>query len=601
MCTGQEEARRLSPKLTVESWRALLKRTGFNDFAACLQDQPAEASHIYSAMLAKASAEAPKVDHPPTAIVYGESVPPSTWLEELKSRIGAITGQEPTIGSLDNHDVQGKVCIFLGEIDQCILAHLNDKTYLQVRNLLGSAKGILWVTRGGAMEAQIPEASMITGLVRTLRTENTASRYVTLDLDSRTDRPTFSAKALSSILDTFQAAFNFDVEEMDLEYAERDGLLHIPRILEDRISNNTLMESGQPAAPTEQPFHQPGRPLRMHIGTPGMLDTLQFADDASFKESLPDDFVEVEPKAFGLNFRDVMVAMGQLNETVMGYECSGVITRVGAAIKNFNVGDHVCTMTKGHYANYIRLPGAIVGHVPPEMPFEKAASLPMVFCTAYYALYDIARLEKDETVLIHAAAGGVGQAAIMLARLAGAKIFVTAGTKDKRAFLTETYGIPPENIFSSRDVSFAKGVMAATNGKGVDVVLNCLAGELLQETWNCVGELGRFVEIGKRDLELNNRLEMAPFVRSVSFSAVDLTYLLRCKHQVISRILRHVMELLSQDAIQAVQPITVYPISEIDRAFRLMQAGKHQGKVVIKPNPGDKVKVGYYLSAIVYE
>ena len=143
--------------------------------------------------------------------------------------------------------------------------------------------------------------------------------------------------------------------------------------------------------------------------------------------------------------------------------------------------------------------------------------------------------------------------------------------------------------------------MAATNGKGVDVVLNCLAGELLQETWNCVGELGRFVEIGKRDLELNNRLEMAPFVRSVSFSAVDLTYLLRCKHQVISRILRHVMELLSQDAIQAVQPITVYPISEIDRAFRLMQAGKHQGKVVIKPNPGDKVKVGYDLSAIVYE
>ena len=589
---GVEEARRLSPKLTVESWRSLLKRTGFNDSSACLQDQPTESSHIYSAMLAKASSEPPKVEYAPVTIVHGESVPPTAWLGEMKSRIAEITGTEPSLGSLDNlPDVQGKICVFLGEIDQCILAHLSSDEFEKLRSLLGSAKGVLWVTRGGAMEARIPEASMITGLVRTLRAENSGTRYVTLDLDARTDLPTFSSRALNAILETFKTTFDLEIEEVDVEYAERDGIVHIPRILEDRRNNDLIMESTQPAAPTEQPFYQPGRPLRMQIGTPGMLDTLRFADDASVKDPLPADFVEVEPKAFGLNFRDVMVAMGQLNETVMGYECSGVITRVGSSITDFKAGDHVCTMTKGHYANYIRLPGAIVGHVPHDMPFEKAASLPMVFCTAYYALYDIARLEKDETVLIHAAAGGVGQAAIMLARLAGAKIFVTAGTKDKRAFLTEKYGIPPEHIFSSRDVSFAKGVLAATDGKGVDVVLNCLAGELLQETWNCVGELGRFVEIGKRDLELNNRLEMAPFVRSVSFSAVDLTYLLRSRHQVISRILRHVMELLTQDSIQAVQPITVYPISEIDRAFRLMQAGKHQGKVVIKPNPEDHVKV----------
>lgn len=588
---GVEEARRLSPKLTVDSWRSLLKRTGYNDFAACLQDQPAESSHIYSAMLAKASAEPPKVEYAPVAIVYGESVPPPAWLDEMKSRIAEVTGQEAILSSLEDADVQGKICVFLGEIDQCILAHLNEDEFQKIRSLLGSARGVLWVTRGGAMEAKIPEASMVTGLVRTLRAENSGTRYVTLDLDARTDLPTYSPRALKAILDVFKTTFDLDIEEVDVEYAERDGIIHIQRILEDRRNNDLIMESTQPAAPTEQPFYQPGRPLRMHIGTPGMLDTLRFADDASVKEPLPADFVEVEPKAFGLNFRDVMVAMGQLNETVMGYECSGVITRVGSAITDFKTGDHVCTMTKGHYANYIRLPGAIVGHVPHDMPFEKAASLPMVFCTAYYALYDIARLEKDETVLIHAAAGGVGQAAIMLARLAGAKIFVTCGTKDKRAFLTEKYGIPPEHIFSSRDVSFAKGVLAATDGKGVDVVLNCLAGELLQETWNCIGELGRFVEIGKRDLELNNRLEMAPFVRSVSFSAVDLTYLLRSRHQVISRILRHVMELLTQDSIQAVQPITVYPISEVDRAFRLMQAGKHQGKVVIKPNPDDNVKV----------
>ena len=547
-------------------------------------------------MFAKASVEDPQVEYPAVSIVHGTSIPPATWLKSLQSSITNITGQEPTCGPLENCDVQGKICVFLGEIDDSILAHLDSDNFLRIRQLLGSAKGILWVSRGGAMEASRPEASMITGLVRTLRAENSGTRYATLDLDARTDLPTFSIRAASAIVDTFKATFDFETEQLDLEYAERDGLLYIPRVLEDRVNNDNLTASTQVSPPEIQPFYQPGRPLRMHIGTPGMLDTLRFEDDVSTKDPLPSDFVEVEPKAFGLNFRDVMVAMGQLNETVMGYECSGVISRVGSGISNFKVGDHVCTMTKGHYANYIRLPGAIVGHVPHDMPFEKAASLPMVFCTAYYALYDIARLQKDETVLIHAAAGGVGQAAIMLARLVGAKIFVTVGTKEKRAFLTEKYNIPAEHIFSSRDVSFAQGVMAATNGQGVDVVLNCLAGELLQETWNCVGELGRFVEIGKRDLELNNRLEMAPFVRSVSFSAVDLTYLLRSRHQVISRILKHVMELLSEDAIQAVQPITVFPISETERAFRLMQAGKHQGKVVIKPNPEDTVKVRSLLA-----
>ena len=542
-------------------------------------------------MFTKARAETPVVEHPSVSIVYGKSVPPTTWLKGLQSSVAAITDVEPSLGPLEDCDVQGKVCIFLGEMDDSILAHLQPEEFLKIRSLLGSAKGILWVSRGGAMESTRPEASMITGLVRTLRAENSGTRYTTLDLDARTDLPTFSTRATTAIVDVFKATFGCESEQLDLEYAERDGLLYIPRVLEDRVNNDALATSTQISPPEVQPFYQPDRPLRMHIGTPGMLDTLRFEDDASTKEPLPSDFVEVEPKAFGLNFRDVMVAMGQLNETIMGYECSGVITRVGTGISNFQVGDHVCTMTKGHYANYIRLPGAIVGHVPHDMPFEKAASLPMVFCTAYYALYDIARLENNETVLIHAVAGGVGQAAIMLARLAGAKIFVTVGTKEKRAFLTEKYNIPPEHIFSSRDVSFAQGVMAATDGQGVDVVLNCLAGELLQETWNCIGELGRFVEIGKRDLELNNRLEMAPFVRSVSFSAVDITYLLRSRHQVISRILERVMELLSKDAIQAVQPITVFPISEVERAFRLMQAGKHQGKVVIMPGPEDTVKV----------
>jgi NADPH:quinone reductase-like Zn-dependent oxidoreductase len=357
-----------------------------------------------------------------------------------------------------------------------------------------------------------------------------------------------------------------------------------------------MLTMGDEQMPELQPFHQPGRPSRMEVGSPGLLETLQFVDDPDADASLPDDFVEVEPKAFGLNFRDIMVAMGHLKESTMGYECSGVVTRVGKSVASeLKAGDRVCLLMKGHYANLVRVPRETVGKIPDDMPFDIAASFPLVFCTAYYSLYDTARLQEGETVLIHAAAGGVGQAAIMLARLVGAEIFATVGSKEKRDFLVDTYGIPPDHIFSSRNTNFAKLIMAATQGKGVDVVLNSLAGEMLQETWKCVAMLGRFVEIGKRDLELNNHLEMAPFVRNVSFSSIDLTHIMKYKASAMSKVLQQVLKLFEAKKIHAVHSITTFAIADVERAFRFMQSGRHRGKVVIEPRPGDMVKVSNEL------
>lgn len=136
--------------------------------------------------------------------------------------------------------------------------------------------------------------------------------------------------------------------------------------------------------------------------------------------------------------------------------------------------------------------------------------MPVAFITAYQSLYETAKLREGETVLIHAAAGAVGQAAIMLAQNRKAEIFVTVGTDIKRTFMMETYGIPADHIASSRDTSFASMIMAKTGGKGVDVVLNALSGSLLKASWNCIASFGRFVEIGKRDIEQNKALNMAP-------------------------------------------------------------------------------------------
>jgi NADPH:quinone reductase-like Zn-dependent oxidoreductase len=336
----------------------------------------------------------------------------------------------------------------------------------------------------------------------------------------------------------------------------------------------------------------------MHVGMPGLMDTIAFDDDPAMSAidaaaDLAPHLIEVEPRAYGVNFRDVMVAMGQLNERIMGLECSGIIKRVSteAAEQGYSVGDKVFCLLRGPFGSRLHVEWTSVAHMPEGLSFEDAASLPVIFCTAYIGLIDMARLRKSQTVLIHAAAGGVGQAAIMIAKHLGLEIYATVGTPEKRELVMTKYDIPDDHIFSSRDTSFAAGVLAATNGRGVDAVLNSLAGPLLQESFNVLAPFGYFIEIGKRDLEINSQLEMRPFTRQVSFSAFYLLASMNHSPLEVHRVLNKLTELLTDNIIAPVHPITAFPMGDFAKAFRLLQTGKHMGKVVLAVGPQEMVPV----------
>jgi NADPH:quinone reductase-like Zn-dependent oxidoreductase len=175
--------------------------------------------------------------------------------------------------------------------------------------------------------------------------------------------------------------------------------------------------------------------------------------------------------------------------------------------------------------------------------------------------------------------------------LIGAERFVTVGTAKKKKFLMEQYAIAGDHIFSSRDTSFARGIMRMTNNKGVDVILNSLAGEALRQTWHCVAMFGRFIEIGKRDMVVNSRLDMAPFLRHVTFASVDLEAIFYHRMSHGARTLSKIIDMFRRKLLDPITPITIFPMSEIEAAFRLMQAGKHTGKIVVTPKPEDQVKV----------
>lgn len=528
------------------------------------------------------------------ALVLGSKSTPSSWVANLKLAMSEIIQGEITVEPLGSLDPSGRICIYLGDIEQSILKNPSQEEFEAIKNLCVKSKGLIWVTRGGVMDCQNLDASLVQGFLRTLRIEYAGKRAINLDLDPDTDP--YSETSIRTIAAIFKKAFDDSQKgvHLDFEYAERNGVVNVPRFYKDVERNNLYFpDPAQPQAPKPGPFFQEGRPLRLQVGVPGLLDTLSFCDDLDALRDLPNGFIEIEPKVFGVNFRDVMTAMGQLQSDFMGFECSGIIKKVSQAASHsgLKVGDRVASLMKGHFSSAVRVPWTSAVRIPDTMQFEVAASLPKAYSAAYISLLELARLEKGETVLIHAAMGGVGQAAINLAKMVGAEIFATVGSAEKREALISHYGIPEDHIFSSRSTSFAMGVRAATGGKGVDVILNSLSGSLLQESFDCLAQFGRFVEIGKRDLELNNSLQMQTFTRNVSFYSLDLIQLEDHKGHLINRVMKEVIRLFDQGTISTALPLTTYPLSEIGKPFRLMQSGRHMGRIVATVEPDVSVPV----------
>ncbi|EFW99415.1 polyketide synthase [Grosmannia clavigera kw1407] len=592
-----------SPVLATDIRNAALRNAGFSDLCIQISDCQDEGSEAFTVGMATAVSPVTNTNTNTNTnasgsgilLTHSQPIPPAwprTWLRRLQDGLRDAQQGEVTVEGLETAQPANRLCIFVDDAENPVLMQPTEPAFARMQHLCTTASGVLWIAQGGAAGCENPFAALHLGFLRTLRSEHAHIRYVSVDLDAGPDAwSVAAADALLAILTTALDPSR-DRASLDCEYAVRGRSVLIPRLYESVTETEAIRHQ---SADTTEPlsFAQPSRPLRLGVGAPGMLDSLRFEDDPDVHtDDLAGGLVEIDPQAFGLNFRDVMVAMGQLDSRLMGFECSGIITRLGPDVPDsLSVGDRVCALLRGHWATRTSVHWSSVARVPDDMSLAVAASVPVTFVTAYYALHVLARIQPGDTVLIHAAAGGTGQAALMLAKHVGAVIYATAGTPEKRDFLVGRYGIPADNVFSSRDKSFAAGIQQATAGQGVDIVLNSLAGDLLHETWSCIGQFGRFVEIGRRDMELNRSLQMHPFTRAVTFSAVDLIKLGELRPDTVHAALSAVMQLFRQGAIQPVAPITTYPLADLERAFRTMQAGRHLGKIVVVPHQNDIVPV----------
>jgi len=321
-------------------------------------------------------------------------------------------------------------------------------------------------------------------------------------------------------------------------------------------------------------------PLRLESRERGLLDSLHFT---SFQMPVcAADEVLIKVKAAGMNFRDVLKALAlypaeTIDARIFGDEVAGEVVAVGSDVTHLKVGDKAFGLAVFGIATHTLARAGDMRVMPANLTYEEAATLPVVFMTAWHALKTVAHMKAGETILVHAGAGGVGMAAIQIAHHLGAEVIASAGSSTKRSLL-KLLGV--KHVIDSRKGDFTETVLELTQGRGVDVVLNALAAEAIPMGLSCLAEFGRFIEIGKRDIYQNSRLPLWALRKNASFHVVAMDAVFAGDAAQTRELLAEVTALVEQGALTAL-PYRSFPASRIDAAFRLMAGGKHTGKVVV--------------------
>ncbi|KAM6523146.1 hypothetical protein FSOLCH5_003765 [Fusarium solani] len=484
--------------------------------------------------------------------------------------------------------------VALLDVDKPFFHDLSESDLHGFQAFLAHAKGrrcgLLWVTGASQAGCTDPRYAPVIGVARVLRLE-LGMDFATLEMGGQTEDSSLKidAPTVARVMGEFRRrdrnAMESDIDTTcEAEWVHSAGTTLAGRY--HYLDMDAELKKPAPSSGTETAVSAPEQKTYLKLDTwrPGLLDALYWKR-LPVEELAPDE-VRVEVRAVGLNFKDVLVAIGIIAEPVkiargMGYDCSGVVTAVGRDVTKHRIGDRVAVCESGTFSTSLNVLEQLCATLPDDMSFEEGATMPLVYATASYCLLDAAQLAKGMTVLIHAAAGGVGLAAIQLCNMVGCEVYCTVGSDEKVQYLMEHCGIPRDHIFNSRDTSFLPGLMAMTDNRGVDVVLNSLSGELLHASWKCVAEGGAFVEIGRRDFIGQAKLAMEPFETNRSFIGFDLGAMRNQRPDTIARLMDRMMKQAKEGRIKPILPMKIFDAAQISDPFRLMQKAQQIGKMVI--------------------
>ncbi|KAI0879957.1 polyketide synthase [Annulohypoxylon maeteangense] len=504
--------------------------------------------------------------------------------------------------------VETDICISLLEVENEFLATMSSQNMNRLRAITDTATDLLWFTGADMLgDMMNPNLTLSGGLSRALMLEQPTLRYSILDVGppEKLDFATACKNALAVLV----AKYDKD----DCEFIEKKGLLHISRYGPDFQTNVIFRRRLGLQDERQMQTIAEAKRARLSVGRVGAMDTLFFQQLSELELSpekvriSSEDYVDIEVKAVGLNAKDVYAIGGRVDtrDKTTAFDFSGVATAVGRDVKRVKVGDRVVASAPHHLGTAVRVRSGSVHKMLDEEQFTVVPTLLLVYSTALYAINERAHLRRGESILIHAGSGGLGIAAITLAQRIGAVVYTTVGSQTKRDYLINQLGIPPSHIFSSRDSFFVQAIMQATDGRGVNVVINSLIGDLMHESWRCLAEFGRFVEIGKRELIDAGKLDMRVFLRNATFTAFDLSELFYAKdpfHRAIwDKLVAETLQLYRAKEIPSL-PMKVFDVSQIAQAYRYFGSKDRLGKVVISmENPCARIPVALATYMSVFD
>ncbi|MFJ4920196.1 SDR family NAD(P)-dependent oxidoreductase [Streptomyces sp. NPDC088725] len=474
--------------------------------------------------------------------------PPAATLEELAARSGAAPDMVAVTirGEADQrpeaaHEVAREVLAL-------VQGWLAEPAFTSSRLVLVTRDAVADGERGPLDLVAAP----VWGLVRSAQSEN-PGRLLLADVDD-----TAESMARLPLL-----AGLFDADEPQAQV--RQGTVRVARL--------ARLESGVSLVPPA------GTPWRLGSRVKGSLDGLALLPYPEVAEPLAGRQVRIGIRAAGLNFRDVLNALGMYpgEAGLFGSEGAGVVTEVGPDVTGLAPGDRVMGMVFGGFGPLGAADERLLTRIPDDWSWETASSVPLVFLTAYYALKDLAGLKAGEKVLIHAGAGGVGMAAIQVARHFGAEVFATAS--EGKWDVLRSLGVADDHIASSRSLDFEAAFAEVAGEGGLDVVLNALAGDFIDASMRLLGAGGRFLEMGKTDIRDTGSAPDGVTYQSFDLGMVDPGR--------IQQMLLDLVGLFEQDALSPL-PVRAWDVRRSREAFRFMSMAKHIGKIVLSmPRPLD--------------
>jgi NADPH:quinone reductase-like Zn-dependent oxidoreductase/SAM-dependent methyltransferase/acyl carrier protein len=375
------------------------------------------------------------------------------------------------------------------------------------------------------------------------------------------EHPELSCKCIDiDTADDSRAAITEELLRRDsaAQVALRDGRRYVPRL--ERWSSEDAQS----------------RPQALVSHMPGSLDALAF--ETMHRRPPGRGEIEIQVELTALNFRDVLSALGTYagDPGPLGSECGGRIVSIGPGVSGFEVGQQVVAASRGAARSIVSADARLACPVPHGMTLEEAVTLPMAFLTAAYALEKLGGIRAGERVLIHAAAGGVGLAAVQIAQNAGAEVFATAGTEWKRVYL-RSLGI--RHVFDSRSTEFSRAVIEATGGEGADLVLNSLAGELIGASFAALRQGGRFVELGRNAIW--DAARVRALGKGIEYFVIDGDALMSTGIETLGVLFRDLMNRAAAGYIKPL-PYRVFPFQSSRVAFRFMAQARHTGKLLLR-------------------